>query len=243
MPTNLDSEGKVSYEEDKVPDARPIEPEGRKGGKPSLFKWLFFVVVVIYILLVYYHAPLLMFLGRYLVVTHEPEKSDLIVCLAGGNIERGLSAADAFKRGLAPRIFVGREELPDGYEVLKERGLNYPQTVDLMIMILTGLGVPRTAILVSDHPVKSTVDEAKAVRDIVKEKGYRSIIIITSPIHSRRAWLTFRKFLEDEGIRIFLLPASYSKFRPEEWWKERRFVREVIIEYEKLIYYTLKYLW
>jgi uncharacterized SAM-binding protein YcdF (DUF218 family) len=163
--------------------------------------------------------------------------------LAGGNVDRGLAVADAYKKGLAPRIFMAREVPPDGYRLLKERGVEYPESVDLMVNLLEGLGIPRTAFLTSDRPSKSTFDEATLVRELVMKSDYTSLIIITTPYHCRRAWLTFRKVLEENDVRILMLPSSYSDFKPADWWKKRRYLREVIIEYQKLVYYTLKYLW
>jgi len=226
-----------------IPDTGPIEPKGRTIGKQNLLKWLFFLLVIIYSLLSYYHAPIFKYLGSYLIVKHQAQKSDLIVCLAGRNVERGLAAADVYQKKLAARIFMGREEIPDGHESLTEKGIEYPESVDLLTMILKKMGVPGSAILISDRPVKSTFDEATVVRDLVKERGFRSLILITSPTHTRRAWLTYRKLFEKDNIRILVFPSPYSKFNPENWWKNRKYVREVIIEYEKLIYYSLKYLW
>ena len=243
MYANPEDEDRVSYQESGFPDSKPIEPEGKRTGKQGLFKWLFFLFVIVYVLLSYYHTPILIRLGRYLIVAHQPESSDLIVCLSGGNVERGLAVADAYQEGLAGRIFIAREEPPDGYALLKKRGVNYPESIDLFMMILEGLGVPRSALLTSDRPVKSTFDEAEIISEIVKERGYRSLIIITSPPHSRRAWLTFRKSIEESDVRILMLPSRYSEFRPEDWWKRRRYVKTVIIEYQKLIYYALENLW
>ena len=233
----------ILNKEGGVPDSRPIEPEDKKVGKPYIFRWLFFLFIIVYFTLSYYHAPILTYVGKYLIVEHSPQKSDLIVCLSGDNIERGLAAADAYKSGLAQRIFMAREELPDGYELLKEKGIHYPESIDLLVSLLKELGVRESAFIISDHPVKSTIDEAKVVNEISKKGGYRSLILITSPIHSRRAWLTYRKVFEDRDVRIIMLPSRYSKFRPENWWKKRRYARKVIIEYQKLLYYVLKYLW
>ena len=224
-----------------LPNVGPIEPTGKQIGKPNLIKWLFFVLIVIYVLLSYFHAPILRKVGEYLIVEHSPRKSDLIVCLAGASVERSLAAADAYRKGFASRIFMAREELPDGYELLKERGIEYPASIDLRIKILKDLGVPGSALLINDRPAKSTIDEAEVVRGLVKEKGFRSLILITSPTHSRRAWLTYKKVLEKDSVRILVLPSQYSKFKPENWWKKRKYTREVIIEYEKLVYYALKY--
>ena len=227
--------------ENTFPDVEPIEPEGKRIKRQNLLKWAFFLLAFVYILLSHYHAPILMRVGRYLLVEHDPQKSDLIVCLAGGNIERGLAAAEAYEKGFAPHIYISREEPPDGHEFLKGRGVNYPASVDLLIILLEGLRVPRSAILMSDGVVKSTWEEAETIRELVKRKGFRSLMVITSPTHSRRAWLTLRNVFKDLDVRILMIPSKYSGFKPEEWWKQRRYVRHVIIEYEKLIFYTFKY--
>ena len=223
-----------------VPDAKPIEPESAPSTRLNAFKWILFIAVFFYVLLSYFHDPILTQLGRYLVVQHPPAKSDLIVCMAGGDVERGLASADLFTKGLAPRIFIAREPIPDGFEILRQKGIAYPESVDLVTMIFKGLGVPESAVIRSDRPVESTFEEAETVAALVKDKKYRSLILVTSPTHSRRAWLTFRKAIPDKDFRITVMPTPYSKFRAEDWWKTRRYVREVILEYQKLIYYTAK---
>jgi uncharacterized SAM-binding protein YcdF (DUF218 family) len=155
-------------------------------------------------------------------------------------VERGLASAELFAKGLAPRIFIAREPIPDGLETLKQKGIAYPESVDLVMMIFKGLGVPEAAVIRGDRPVESTFEEAERVGALIKEKKYRSLILVTSPTHSRRAWLTFRKAIPDKDLRITVIPTPYSKFRAEEWWKTRRYVREVILEYQKLIYYKAK---
>lgn len=232
-----------AYQEESFQDSSPIEPTEKKTGKINLFRWIFFLVVILYALLSYFHTPILTHLGKYLIVSHSPAKSDLIVCLSGGNVERGLAAADAYNQGFAEQIFIAKEVLPDGYRLLREKGLNYPDSLDLFLMIVEGLGVPRSAVLTSELPVESTLEEAEVIKKFVTEKGLGSFMIITSPTHTRRAWLTFRKFFKESDVRILMVPSRYSEFNPEDWWKKRKYVREVIIEYQKLIFYALKYFW
>jgi uncharacterized SAM-binding protein YcdF (DUF218 family) len=136
---------------------------------------------------------------------------------------------------------MAREEPDDGYDLLRERGIDYPDNVDLMMMLLEQQGISRSVFLTSDRTVDSTIDEAEYIRDLVIEKGYKSLILITSPTHSRRAWLTFEKVFEERDVRVLSLPSSYSEFNSEDWWEQRKYVREVIIEYQKLIYYTFKH--
>jgi uncharacterized SAM-binding protein YcdF (DUF218 family) len=231
----------VDKKGDPLLTGEPIEPERGKGGAINRLKWVFFLIVLVWTLLSAFRAPLLTGLGEYLIVEHSPQESDLIVCLAGRNVERGLATVDAFRRGLAPKIFMAREEPPDGYELLRQRGIDYPQNVDLMIMLLEQHGISRSAFVTSDRPVANTLDEAETIRDLVARRGYKSLILITSPTHARRAWLVFKKVFEGTNVRILVLPSSYSEFKPEDWWTQTKYLKEVIIEYQKLIYYTFKY--
>jgi uncharacterized SAM-binding protein YcdF (DUF218 family) len=238
----LGNKPESTKEKTTIPDTGPIDPDAQKMIKLTLVRWIVLAFIVIYMLIAYFHAPILTGMGKYLVVAHSPEKSDLIVCLMGSNVERGLSTADAYKMEFAPRIFITSETPPDGASVLMERGLNYPENKDLLLMLLKGLGVPRDALLISDQSAGSLFEEAELVKKVVEERGYRSIIVITSPTHSRRAWLTLRKvFRGDENIRILVIPSTYSNFKPEDWWKKGPYSQEVIAEYGKLIFNSLKY--
>jgi uncharacterized SAM-binding protein YcdF (DUF218 family) len=143
--------------------------------------------------------------------------------------------------GLATRIFVGREALPDGHAVLEGKKVHFPESRDLLIMILQGLGVPRSDCIVSDNFVDSTFEEAKIVREIALKQGYRTLIIVTSPMHARRSLLTFKKVFGKDDVKIMMQPSKYSDFRSNDWWKKKKYLREVIVEYQKLIYFALKY--
>jgi uncharacterized SAM-binding protein YcdF (DUF218 family) len=222
-------------------DNRPIEPEQRKPSRPSIFKWVIFVLLIGYTLLSYYHAPILSRIGSYLVVEHPLKKADLIVCLMGSSVERGLAAAEVYKRGLGAGVFFGREEFPEGTEVLKQRGIHFPESRDLLKMMLQGLGVPGTACLTSERFVGNTYEEAQEVRAFAQERGYSSLIVVTSPIHTRRAWLTYKKVFEKDDVKIMMLPSRYTNFKSDGWWKTRKYLKEVAIEYQKLAYYTVKY--
>ena len=235
-------EGPLSVEnrEFKI-DPGPIEPEGKKSPGPRFLKFAVFFILLIYALVSIYYVPLLTFTGRFLVIDHAPEKADAIVCLAGSPVERGLAAAELFNKGLAPKIVVTRAPPPEGYANLKARGIAYPESRDLLVKILKGLEVPGSAIIEDDHIVTSTFSEAERVKTIIGNEGYRSVIIVTSPYHTRRAWLTFQEVLEESGVRIMMHASPYSDFSPEGWWKDRRYVKNVIIEYQKLLYYTFKH--
>ena len=226
-----------------IPGPGPIDTQTQKIFKPSIIRWVILGFIVIYMLLAYFRAPILTLLGQYLVVSHPPENSDLIVCLNGANVANGMAAAESYEKGLASRIFLMRAGPPDGAELLGEKGVRYPEDRDLLVTLLKGLGVPDNALILGNQYVDTLFEEAASVSKIIAEKGYRSIILITTPIHARRTWLTFKRvFRGNEGVRIFLIPSPYSNFKPQDWWKTGRYSQEVTSEYLKLIFNAAKFL-
>jgi uncharacterized SAM-binding protein YcdF (DUF218 family) len=218
-------------------DSRPIEPESGTRRKIGLIRWIFFLILLSYTAIAYFHAPILSKIGAFLVVSIPPQESDAIVCLSGSPIDRGLATADAFHRGLAPFIVTVPEERPEGLYLLKKRGIPYPESVDLLFTILKGMAVPESALIKGDTPTSNTADEAKAVRVIHKNRGFKSIILVTSPTHTRRTLYVFRKVFAGDEVVFYTIPSSYSQFKTEDWWKHRKYQKEVLLEYQKLLYY------
>ena len=235
-----ESMNKQPEEKAGFPRTGPVEPDGSKSSAINVVKWLSILIILAYFSLSYFRIPVLTAVGQYLVVSYPPEKSDLIVCLGGNNVERGLATADAYKMGLAPKIYIVREELPDGYQELKQRGIRYPESIDLLEMILKGSGVSEEAVIRGEVQSGSTREEAELVKALAERMNFRSVILITSPAHTRRTYLTFREIMGEQEYRLSIVPSPYSQFKPDHWWQSRRHAREVLFEYQKLLYYVIK---
>jgi len=214
----------------------------KKVTKFAFYKVLLFIFIALYFVVTLYRIPLLTALGSYLIVEHEAEKADVIVCLAGKNVERSLAVVDAYRKGLAPYIFMAKKSKPDGFEYLTKKVRTYPADFDLFTSIMEGFQIPEKVILSSVDRVDNTMDEARLVHKFVLERGFKSLILITSLTHSRRAWLTFTKVFTDDGIKIISLPSHYQLFNPKDWWKKRKCIKDLILEYQKMIYYKISYL-
>ena len=223
-----------------LPESIEVKKKTRRS-RLSIWKWIIFIVFILYFVITAYRIPLFIQLGEYLIVEHKPQKADLIVCLGGPSVGNSLAAMDVYQKGLAPYIFKAKELKPDGLDYLKRKVENYPTKFDLFTMIAEGFGIPAEAILSPDKGVGSTIEEANLVRALVLDKGYTSVIVVTSLMHSRRAYLTFRRVFEDSEVKIISLPSHYQQFNPKDWWKKRKYTKELIIEYQKLIYYKFKY--
>jgi len=57
-------------------------------------------------------------------------------------------------------------------------------------------------------PVSRTRDEAVAVAALCRERGWRTVIVVTSPLHSGRASAA----LEREGLEVISAPADEARF-------------------------------
>jgi len=91
--------------------------------------------------------------------------------------------------------------------------------------------------------VTSTYDEIQRVREYSVARGLRSILIVTSAYHSRRAWWTVGQVFRDSNVAIGLDVAAPGEQtpRPATWWLHRFGWKLVPGEYVKIIYYRWKY--
>ena len=240
MQTDLINEESKDTADLKQWDKHPESGE-EKRFKSRIIKPFLFTIIILFIILLEYHTAFLTFAGNYLVLEHKPERVDLIVCLGGNNIERGLAVSDAYNAGLAPLIYISRPRVPDGYDMLEGKNVKYPEEADLLEVFLKDLKIPEKAVIRDDTYVENTFDEAVCAKKEVVKRGFKSLIITTSPTHSRRAWRTFKKVFEGTGVMIYSLPTEYSNYNPETYWRERKYLKEVILEYQKFLFYVLKY--
>lgn len=67
---------------------------------------------------------------------------------------------------------------------------------------------------------------AEAILKIMIKRRFRSAIIVSQHIHSRRVRATFRKFFAGSGIRLYFVKArsGYEKIPQRRWTSEARFL-------------------
>ena len=103
--------------------------------------------------------------------------------------------------------------------------------------------MPAEKIEVLPQPVTGTHEEAELVRQFAGDHGFKSVLIVTSAYHSRRALWTFSRVFRASGIQFGLArvdPGAESPL-PTTWWLTARGWRLVPTEYVKMIYYVVKY--
>ena len=162
-----------------------------------------------------------------LVVSDPATASDVIVVMAGDPGYERTTAAAALMRAKAARtlILTGGEPGPgDSAESLRERALT--------------LGVPAENIQVetTSHTTREAVE---AVAPMIASLGARTVTLVTSPYHQRRATAAARRAWP-AGVQVRSHPASPSSWSPKGWWRTPGGIRLVVTEYAKLLYYRAR---
>jgi uncharacterized SAM-binding protein YcdF (DUF218 family) len=162
--------------------------------------------------------------ARWLVVEDPTGPADAVIVLAGDpDYERTTTAVSLVRSGqVRLLILTGGEPGPgDSAASLRETAI--------------ALGVPPERIRLEEVS-RSTREEFVAMNPILRSEGIHSVIVVTSPYHQRRAFLTARKALT--GIEVRNRPAAPSSWSPRHWWRDSRSRRIVATEYAKLAYYA-----
>jgi uncharacterized SAM-binding protein YcdF (DUF218 family) len=177
-------------------------------------------------------------LGNFLIKKDPTEKADLIVVLSGDLWARANEAADLYNKGLANRILLLRELKRKGAEELQKMGIVFPESYQVNKRVLMKKGVPERAISISNKEVNSSFQEASFINEYLNTHQWKSVIVVTSKFHSRRACRTLKTISNGEK-KVICSPSRYDPFSPETWWTERRQARALFFEYQKLIFYTI----
>ncbi len=129
-----------------------------------------------------------------------PSGPDAIVVLTGGKgrVERGL---EFLRNGVSPTLILS--------------GVN--EAADLDSIFLDGLYPGERDNIILEKASKSTYENALQVRRLATEKGYSSVVLVTSAYHMKRAYFIFRRVMPDD-VRIAPHSVSSPNFDEEKWW-------------------------
>ena len=188
------------------------------------------------------HNYILRQIGHFLVFEQEPQKADVIVVLNGRDAERCLTAVDLYNKGYANLIVLARGSKQPGCDEFWKRVGKHWNSKIFFQRAIEAMGVPEDAFKLIGNGVTSTYDEAKAMEKFLLANGHKSILLVTSKWHSKRAYLTFKSaFSDDHETKIITYPSRYDTFNPDTWWKNEVDAELVFREYVRLIYYILTF--
>lgn len=194
--------------------------------------------------LLIFYTPLIWIIAEPLKVFQKPQIADCIVVLAGGVGESGRAG-----QGYEERVKYGVELYKNGFagHIIFSSGYKYVFEEPLLMKALAvSLDVPESAIILEDKAV-NTYENIKFVNKILEEKGWKSILLVSSPYHMRRLYFVARKNIP--GIKVIYTPITNSLFYKhgvnlygsqdykQATWQQ---ISAIIHEYLGILYYKWK---
>ena len=220
---------------------KSVKPGARAGGRLGRRSLILVNAALFMIPVTYYgYQPALRYCASIIMADDRPARSDAIVILAGGEPGRAWEAADLFNARMAEYVVVTRDQPTRDEEQLRRYGIELVDGRGNYIRVLRGLGVPEERIVTAVMPAVDTYSEIARVRELAESRKWKSLIIVTGNYHTRRARLTARYLLAPQ-FRVAVVSSKHGGLT-RDWWKNNGDVRTFLIEFEKLVAYTL-YIW
>jgi uncharacterized SAM-binding protein YcdF (DUF218 family) len=207
--------------------------------------------------------------GKQFAIRDRLQKADVIIVLAGtrGNIKflqgKIATAVRLYQQGWAPTIIctgkfsVKVTETPTliPVEALREAvAAGRIQEKDVSPAAKTwdtdlgacymrdqaiSMGVPPQAVLVEQESLH-TRENAEYVLNLLKRHRMHRVILVTSPFHQQRTYLTFAKVFQSYGIQIINYYAEADDWHPLTWFFSIQHRRLVKSEKERIKLYHAK---
>lgn len=170
--------------------------------------------------------------GHFLAAPAQPPvKADLLFALGGDNGARANGVLDLYRKGYAPRILLGAEGVHS-----KTR----PAFLSWRVQYLVSEGVPESVLLYDRRSVSSW-EEAVHTLQLMREKKFNSVLVVSDPAHMRRLSWVWGKVYEGSGKTFTLVAADTEGWDAEHWWRTSPNAQFVFSEYIKLAYYFVQY--
>jgi len=192
-------------------------------GKRRRWPWLILVLAGI---------TLFAFEAGQILVVNAPQKSDLIVVLAGETDRRPALALDLLHQGYAPRILLDVPASTRIYDAtLTQIAADYarklPVASQIAICPIAGL---------------STRDESRDLATCLRgEPGATRILLVTSDYHTRRALSIFRH--EVRGKYFSIAAAHDDSQFGVRWWTHRQWAKICLDEWLRVIWWNAVERW
>ncbi len=161
-----------------------------------------------------------------LIVPATPRPATAIVPLAGDD-RRVLAAIDVQQRQAQAWLLLTNMHIP------------HAPTPDAHVTRVFRLAEDNAAdvarIVTLTDPVCTTYQELQTIKRFAQQRGWSSVLIITSPSHTRRTGLLVRDVFADTGVQVQVIPVPNHPYTPWTWWRSKEGIAETILEYAKLL--------
>jgi DUF218 domain len=173
--------------------------------------------------------------GSFLLMD-APLPSDVILVLAGETDRRPERALQLLAQGYGRRVLL---DVPAGAKIYDSDEVQLAQKY---IQDLQVKDLPRGASI-SICPINglSTKDESKDAEECLAREGDRSVLIVTSDFHTRRALSVFRR--EVPAHEYSIAAARDEAQFGARWWTHRQWAKTLADEWLKLVWWKMVDQW
>jgi uncharacterized SAM-binding protein YcdF (DUF218 family) len=154
--------------------------------------------------------------GHWLIREDALQPADVIVVLSGGLPYRALGAADIYKSGYAPEVWVSCPLGPQ--QELSNLGIHFVGEEEYNREILVHQGVPEKNVAIFPSQIINTEEEVEEIAREMKAQGKRTVIIVTSPEHTRRVRALWNALAGGE-LKAIVRGAPTDPFDADHWWR------------------------
>jgi len=164
--------------------------------------------------------------ARYLIEDDGARKADAVVVLGGDNYgDRTLKGAELAKEGYAPYVLLSGPPRLLGFDSVEE--IQFAEQHGYAASLFREGHLPRDA--------ESTRTEAEFLGKVLMGQGVKSILLVTSNYHTKRAAKLWRA--ANPGLAVTVVPSVDPEryFTPETWWKTRPGQKTFLYEWMKTI--------
>ncbi|MGA2606142.1 MAG: YdcF family protein [Terriglobia bacterium] len=156
--------------------------------------------------------------GRWLVVDDTLQPARAILVLSDSTPYRAMEAANIYRQGLAPEIWLTRDYDNENDNPFARLGIHHISEEDYNQQVLERLRVPTAAVRLLDLPATNTTDEEQLFAKELRRVGGDRIILVTSPVHTRRV-KTLWHILVGNHPEAIVRYSAYEPFDPAHWWR------------------------
>ncbi len=209
-------------------------------GRRSRRAWLGLAVAATLLAALWFgRRPVLVALGRALVVEDPLAPVDLLVVSNAAARADAIEGARLYREGISPRLAVAEWRVDPAVAEIRCLGIPLLDPTALSRAILERSGVPASAITVLPGQAEGTEDEVAAIVAYVRaNERLQSVLVLVPRTHGARVrWLLHRHLRPT--VRVAVRGAPYDLFSPDDWWRSREASREVMEEYLRWINTTI----
>jgi uncharacterized SAM-binding protein YcdF (DUF218 family) len=162
-------------------------------------------------------------LGQWLALNEPLRNARAIVVLGGGIPFRPIEAANLYRAGWAPEVWLTEGAVDERDKALGKIGFTVAPELELTRQVLLKLGVPDSAIQVVPGSVNNTAAELAAIIRYAQTRyaqtgSHQPVIVVTSKYHARRVriiWGTLTHGDQPAVVRY----AESDPYDALHWWR------------------------